>query len=83
MQKAKARKQKLPPGLLRREHAAAYAGVSVACWDRWTAIGLNPEPRKIGGAVLWSRHELAAWAKRGCPPRDEWGPLWRAILSRR
>lgn len=73
----------IAPGLLRREDAAAYAGVAVATWDRWTAIGLNPEPRKIGGAVLWSRHELAEWSKRGCPPRDEWGPLWKAILSRR
>jgi predicted DNA-binding transcriptional regulator AlpA len=77
------RKRAVPPGLLRRDDAAAYCGVSPATWDRWTAAGFNPAPRKIAGAVLWNRHELAEWCRRGCPERAEWGYLWKSILDRR
>ncbi|QEL17410.1 helix-turn-helix transcriptional regulator [Limnoglobus roseus] len=83
MPESPAKRRTCPPGLLRREDAAAYCGVSAPTWDRWTATGLNPQPRKIVGAVLWSRHELAEWCRRGCPPRDEWEAVWRSVLSRR
>lgn len=75
--------RRIAPGLLRREQAAEYCGVSVACWDRWTASATNPKPRKVGGSVLWSRHELAEWSMRGCPIREEWEPTWKAILAAR
>ncbi|QEL18613.1 helix-turn-helix transcriptional regulator [Limnoglobus roseus] len=83
MPDATAKRRTCPPGLLRRDDAAAYCGVSAATWDRWTAADLNPEPRKIGGAVLWSRHELAEWCRRGCMARRQWAAVWLQILARR
>lgn len=77
------KRRRLPPGLLRREDAAPYCGVSLPTWDRWTAAGLNPAAVKIGGAVLWSRHELAEWCRRGCPDRKTWAALWPAIRDGR
>jgi predicted DNA-binding transcriptional regulator AlpA len=73
----------LPPGLLRREQAARYCGAGVSTWDRWTAAGLTPAPVRIGGAVFWSRAELAEWCRHGCPPRTQWMPMWQAQLRAR
>jgi predicted DNA-binding transcriptional regulator AlpA len=74
---------RVPMGLLRRAAAARYCGAGVSTWDRWSAAGLTPAPVRIGGAVLWSRHELAAWCRHGCPPRSEWQPLWAALRTAR
>jgi predicted DNA-binding transcriptional regulator AlpA len=76
-------RRRIPPGLLRRAAAARYCGAGVSTWDRWTAAGLTPAPVRIGGAVLWSRHELAEWCRHGCPPRAEWEPIWAALLTAR
>jgi predicted DNA-binding transcriptional regulator AlpA len=76
------RRRRIPPGLLRRAAAARYCGAGVSTWDRWTAAGLTPAPIRISGAVLWSRQELAAWCRHGCPPRAEWEPLWREVIRR-
>src|SRR5438270_3541206 len=73
----------LPPGLLRRAAAARYCGAGVSTWDRWSAAGLTPAPVRIGGAVLWSRHELSSWIAHGCPPRAEWAPVWQSVVARR
>ena len=77
------RRRRISPGLLRRQDAARYCGAGVSTWDRWTAAGLTPTPAKIGGAVLWSRQELAEWCRHGCPPRAQWSPIWAAILNTR
>jgi predicted DNA-binding transcriptional regulator AlpA len=69
--------------LLRRKAAAGYCGAGVSTWDRWTAAGLTPAPVRVGGAVLWSRAELAEWCRHGCPPRTEWAPIWSAVVARR
>ncbi|WP_145243818.1 helix-turn-helix transcriptional regulator [Urbifossiella limnaea] len=70
--------------MLGRDEAAEFCGVGgVSTWDRHTAAGLNPAPVRLGGAVLWSRAELAEWCRRGCPPRTEWAPIWRELLARR
>jgi predicted DNA-binding transcriptional regulator AlpA len=77
------RRRRLAPGLLRRAAAARYCGAGVSTWDRWAAAGLTPAPVRIGGAVLWSRAELAAWCAHGCPRRDAWVPIWTAMLAAR
>jgi predicted DNA-binding transcriptional regulator AlpA len=77
------RRRRLPPGLLRRKAAAQYCGAGISTWDRWTAAGLTPAPVKIGGAVFWSRHELAEWCRAGCPARKAWAPVWAAMLATR
>jgi predicted DNA-binding transcriptional regulator AlpA len=76
-------RRRTPPGLLRRKDAARYCGAGESTWDRWTAAGLTPAPVRIGGAVLWSRHELAEWCRAGCPDRRTWAPIWAAILTAR
>jgi len=73
----------LPPGLLRRKHAARYCGAGQSTWDRWAAAGLTPASVRIGGAVLWSRHELAEWCRAGCPDRKTWAPIWGAMRAAR
>lgn len=77
------RRRSRPPGLLRRRAAARYCAAGVSTLDRWAAAGLTPAPVRIGGAVLWSRRELAAWIAHGCPPRAEWGPVWQSVVARR
>lgn len=72
-------RRRVPPGLLRRADAAEFCGAGTSTWDRWTAAGLTPEPVKVGGAVLWSCSELAAWCRHRCPPRAEWQPVWAAL----
>ena len=80
---APARKRRpVPPAMLRAPEAADYCGLGASTWHRLSAAGEVPEPRKVGGSVLWDRRELAAWSAHGCPPRAEWAPLWRSILSR-
>ncbi len=77
------KRRPITPRLLGREEAAAFCGIGESTWDRHTAAGLTPAPFKLGGAVVWSRAELAAWIKHRCPPRVEWVPVWAAILARR
>src|SRR6266545_941185 len=76
-------RRRVPPGLLRRKDAARYCGAGTSTWDRWASAGLTPAPVKIGGAVFWSRHELAEWCRHGCPPRAEWAPIWQTLLTAR
>ena len=73
----------LPPALLRRAAAARYLDVGTSTLDRLNAAGLVPRPVRLGGALAWSRAELAEWCRRGCPPRDQWTPLWESLLARR
>ena len=77
------RRRPVPPGLLRPADAAAFCSTGRSTWDRWSAAGLTPAPLKIGGAVFYSRRELAEWCRRGCPPRDQWRPVWAALLARK
>ena len=78
---ARKRRRLVPPGLLRPAGAAEFCAVGRSTWDRWSAAGLTPAPLKIGGAVFYSRAELAEWCRRGCPPRDLWRPVWAALLA--
>lgn len=68
--------------MLRRPDAAAACGMGTSTWDRMTAAGLNPAPIKLGGTVLWSAEELAAWVRFGCPGRSVWEPIWQAAARR-
>ncbi len=77
------KRRPLPPGLLRREDAARFCSLGPSTWDRLTAAGLTPAPCRVGGSVGWSRRELALWIDHHCPPRDEWAPIWQAVLTAR
>lgn len=52
--------------------AANLCSTSRPTWDRWTASGANPAPRRIGGRPLWSVLELREWISSGCPDRKTW-----------
>lgn len=68
--------------MLRRPEAAAACGKGTSTWDKMTAAGLTPTPIKLGGSVLWSAEELAAWVRHGCPDRKSWAPVWQEIVRR-
>jgi predicted DNA-binding transcriptional regulator AlpA len=52
----------LPPGLINREAAAAFFGVSPNTFDEMVRDGRAPPPRLIGRRKLWIVHELSAAA---------------------
>lgn len=78
-----ARRRRIPPALLRRPNAADYCGMPQSTFDRADACGLVPQAIRIGGVKAWSRKELIAWIDAKCPPRNEWAPIWTALLARR
>jgi len=51
---------------LRAKDCARMFGVALRTWRNWGDAGLIPRPRRIGGAVLWDRDELASWFADGC-----------------
>ena len=68
-----------PRLLLRRAAAAAACGKGTSTWDRISAAGLNPAPIRLGGNLLWSAEELAAWVRHGCPDRMSWTTIWQEL----
>ncbi len=79
--RARKRRRRLLPGLLRRKAAARYLAVSVPTLDRLNSAGLIPQPARLGGCLCWSREWLAAWIRHGCPPRTEWNTIHVAIMA--
>jgi hypothetical protein len=78
------RRCRLPPGLVRAEHAAAWCSVSLRTWRSWDAAGLVPRrTAKIGNIVLWSMRELRDWRDAGCPDRRTWETMRAANLNGR
>jgi len=61
------------PLLLSAEEAARLCGIAARTWWRLHSAGRVPMPLKLGRATRWSRSELQAWVKVGCPARDKWG----------
>ncbi|WP_338661138.1 hypothetical protein VQH23_12910 [Pararoseomonas sp. SCSIO 73927] len=63
----------LPPGVLpfavSRTQAAALLGISPTFFDSLVADGRMPQPRQLGGRVLWYPEELRA-AFLAIPPRQ-------------
>jgi predicted DNA-binding transcriptional regulator AlpA len=60
---------RLAPAGLRGPDAARYVGISPAAWTRLVAAGRTPAPIRLGGCVLWSRHDLIRWLLSGAPDR--------------
>ncbi len=50
----------LPPRLIPREAAAAYASVSPGTFDKMVEVGNWPKPKSIGRRRLWDVRELDA-----------------------
>ncbi len=61
--------------------AAGLVGCSPRSWQRLAAAELVPEPLALGGKRLWSVFWLEKWAIAGCPNRQEFESLRRAIIA--
>ena len=47
---------------------AALMGVATSTVKRWSRNGDMPQGRRVGPRLLkWSRKEIEAWMKEGCP----------------
>lgn len=47
-----------PPRGLRRLDAARYLSISPTTFDAWVATGRMPQPKRIGGVVLFDREAI-------------------------
>ena len=74
--------RQLRPALLGRADAAAFLAISASTLDRLSAAGEVPAPMKMGGRVVWSRAELTAWTRHGCPARSSWIAIWKQLRDR-
>ncbi len=66
----KSRTRRIEPRGLSREEAADYFGVSASHFDNLRKGGTIPEPRELGGRMVWDRLELDAAFDR-IPHRGE------------
>ena len=55
----------LPPRYLRTPEAALYLGLSGRTLEKHRTYGTGPAYRKLGGRVVYSVEDLAAWVARG------------------
>lgn len=60
----------LAPFGVNREQAASIIGVSATLFDKAVAAGTMPQPRILGGRLIWDVAELAESFK-ALPHRDE------------
>jgi len=67
-----------PPQLISAREAAGLCGRSERSWRTWDAVGLIPQPVRIGRSTMWRRDELQAWIKAGCPRREEWEIVYQS-----
>ena len=58
--------------LIRVAELAKLLSVSPVTIQRWRASGSIPRGSKVGGARLWLRAEIIAWAEAGSPPLARW-----------
>lgn len=54
----------LPPIGINREQAAAFINVSPPLFDRMVAAGTMPEPRVVGGRLVYDVHEIVEAFRR-------------------
>jgi len=60
------------PLLVDGEAAARLLGISVRHLLSLDSGGRIPQPVRLGRRRLWVVEELRAWARAGCPARDQW-----------
>lgn len=60
--------------------AAAVLGLGRSTFDRYSKMGLVPDPVYLGTRPRWRVQELVDWLRAGAPPRDRWH--WTGGLDR-
>lgn len=71
-----------PPLLVDFKTAAGLIGVGIStfyCMDRSGELG--PQGVRLRRRRLWSREELTAWVRAGCPPREKWVAMSRDLTK--
>ncbi len=51
------------PLLVSAQDAAKLCGVSTRTWRRWVAMGVAPQPMRIGRSTRWAMKGLQAWVR--------------------
>ncbi len=59
--------------------AAKLCGVSRAGWWAMHSQGRVPLPVRLGRRTLWRAADLADWTAAGCPARDRWESMRKAV----
>lgn len=62
--------EQIVPELLTTSETARLCNVGQRTMWRWSRCGISPPPKKIGGAVRYSRSEILDWIAAGCPRCD-------------
>lgn len=75
------REVSIPRFALKRDEAAASLAISPSLFDTWVKEGKMPQPRKIGGVVLWDAEAVRdAWIRlRDGELEDEENPFDRVV----
>ena len=55
----------LPPRFLRTKEAAEFLSLSARTLEKHRTYGTGPSYHKLGGRVVYSVEDLAAWVARG------------------
>ncbi len=61
---------------------AAILRISTHHAKRLHLNGRLPAPTRYGRCVRWNLAELRAWFQAGSPPREKWGLMRKAALSK-
>lgn len=69
--------------LITSRDAAKLLQVSERTLWKMMSIGQTPEPIRIGRGVRWSKEELEAWVRAGCPSREKWSFEWKKLNESR
>ena len=61
--------------LIDMDQVATLLGVSARTVRRMADSGAMPRPRRLNTLIRWSRLEIEAWVKAGCPScrPSKWG----------
>jgi len=67
--------------LVSAKKAATICSMSLRTWWRKDAAGQVPAAVRIGGSSTkrWRLEELHRWSEAGCPSRDQWEQIKRAL----
>lgn len=63
---------KIEPELLKVDGVAMLLSKTPSAVWKLHERGRMPAPRKLGRSIDWSRSELLAWGRVGCPCRETW-----------
>ncbi|NQT03277.1 MAG: helix-turn-helix domain-containing protein [Planctomycetes bacterium] len=69
--------------LLSAKDAAKLLGISERLYYSLHSSGKIPLPRRLNKRTLWSRKELDAWVDAGCPAREQWQEIKKAVGANR